>query len=72
MICMRNYNAAHNRAICGVAVRPNSITSFATASLDQYVTLWDDNIVKPVIGKTTLWFSKLTVTAVIHKLNVCG
>ncbi|XP_026329585.1 methylosome protein 50-like [Hyposmocoma kahamanoa] len=53
MICLRNYNAAHNRAICGVAVRPNSATSFATASLDQYVTLWDDNIVKPVLDLVT-------------------
>lgn len=68
MICMRNYNAAHNRAIYGVAVRPNSITSFATASLDQYVTLWDDNIVKP-IGMTCLCFVKLTVTVSVCIVN---
>ncbi|KAI5641800.1 methylosome protein 50-like [Phthorimaea operculella] len=49
LICIRNYGGAHNMAVSGVASKPNSKTSFATASLDSYVTLWDDNVAKPVI-----------------------
>ncbi|XP_049866612.1 methylosome protein 50-like [Pectinophora gossypiella] len=48
MICIKNYKGAHNMAVYGVAVKPNSKACFATASLDSYVTLWDQNIDKPV------------------------
>ncbi|XP_021189624.3 methylosome protein WDR77 [Helicoverpa armigera] len=49
MICIRNYAAAHSMIINAVSVRPKSTNSFATGSMDQYVTLWDDNIDKPVL-----------------------
>ncbi|XP_063360036.1 methylosome protein WDR77-like [Cydia amplana] len=49
MICIRNYSLAHCAAVSGVSVRPNSTTSFASGSLDMYITLWDDNIDKPVL-----------------------
>ncbi|KAM3963538.1 methylosome protein WDR77 [Aphomia sociella] len=47
MICIRNYSAAHSMAICDVSIKSNS--TFATASLDEYITLWDDNVSKPVL-----------------------
>lgn len=50
MICIRNYSLAHSASVADVSVRPNSTTSFASGSLDMYVTLWDDNIDKPVLG----------------------
>ncbi|CAD0196734.1 unnamed protein product [Chrysodeixis includens] len=43
LICLRNYRTAHSLIIYAVAVRPKSKTSFATGSMDQYVTLWDEN-----------------------------
>ncbi|XP_032514058.2 methylosome protein WDR77-like [Danaus plexippus] len=49
LICMRNYIAAHNRPIYGLSTRPSSLTSFATGSLDYYITLWDENVSKPVL-----------------------
>ncbi|KAG6449555.1 methylosome protein 50 isoform X2 [Manduca sexta] len=49
MICIRNYSAAHSKPIYGVSVRPNSNTDFATCSMDQYVSLWDQNVDKPVL-----------------------
>ncbi|CAG9585564.1 unnamed protein product [Danaus chrysippus] len=49
LICMRNYIAAHNRSIYAVSTRPSSLTSFATGSLDYYVTLWDENVANPVL-----------------------
>lgn len=51
MICIRNYIAAHSLAIYGVVVRPSSSACFATGSLDYSVTLWDDNVSQPVLGK---------------------
>ncbi|XP_072944086.1 methylosome protein WDR77-like [Epargyreus clarus] len=48
MVSVRSYNAAHSMAINGVAVKPNSSSTFATVSSDQYVSLWDDNTSKPV------------------------
>lgn len=50
MVSVRSYNAAHSMAINGVAVKPNSSSTFATVSSDQYVSLWDDNTSKPVCG----------------------
>lgn len=50
LICVRNYIAAHTKPIYGVSVRPNSDSSFVTGSLDYYVSLWDENISKPVLG----------------------
>ncbi|XP_045785127.1 methylosome protein 50-like [Maniola jurtina] len=49
LICVRNYIAAHNKSIYGVSVRPQSGCSFATGSLDYYASLWDENVVKPVL-----------------------
>ncbi|KAJ8725576.1 hypothetical protein PYW08_003759 [Mythimna loreyi] len=49
MICIRNYSAAHSMSINALSVRPKSTTNFATGSMDQYVTLWDDNVDKPVL-----------------------
>ncbi|XP_059054295.1 methylosome protein WDR77-like [Achroia grisella] len=49
MICMTNYNAAHSRAIYSVSVKSNSNTIFATGSLDEFITLWDQNVSKPVL-----------------------
>ncbi|XP_073944143.1 methylosome protein WDR77-like [Choristoneura fumiferana] len=49
MICIRNYSLAHSATVSDVSVRPKSTTSFASGSLDMYVTLWDDNIDKPVL-----------------------
>ncbi|CAB3236453.1 unnamed protein product [Arctia plantaginis] len=49
LICIRNYSAAHSSIIYAVSVKPKSRTNFATGSMDQYVTLWDENIDKPVL-----------------------
>lgn len=51
MICIRNYRAAHRMMINAVSVRPNSTSNFATGSMDQCVTLWDDYVDKSVLGK---------------------
>lgn len=48
--CVRNYKAAHSKQIYGVSVRPKSTTTFATASMDEYMSLWDENIDKAVLG----------------------
>lgn len=49
MLCIRNYNAAHSMPICSVSVKLNSNNNFATASLDESITLWDENVSKPVL-----------------------
>lgn len=51
LICIRNYIAAHSKAIHGVSVRPSSLSSFVTGSLDYCIYLWDENIAKPALGK---------------------
>ena len=56
MICVRNYSAAHSMMINALSVRPKSTTEFATGSMDQYITLWDDNVDKPVLGKRNAVF----------------
>ncbi|XP_053625621.1 methylosome protein WDR77-like [Plodia interpunctella] len=48
MICTHNYIAAHSMSICGVAVLPNS-KSFVTGSLDEYISLWDEVVDKPIV-----------------------
>lgn len=50
--CVRNYKAAHSKQIYGVSVRPKSTTTFATASMDEYMSLWDENIDKAVLDIT--------------------
>ncbi|XP_045542924.1 methylosome protein 50-like [Papilio machaon] len=47
LVCVRNYDSAHTMAVNTVSVRPKSHT-FATGSLDQYISLWDENIFQPV------------------------
>lgn len=49
LICVRNYASAHRLMIYAVSTRPKSKTSFATGSMDHYVTLWDENVDKPVL-----------------------
>uniref|UniRef100_A0A2H1WH14 SFRICE_003040 n=1 Tax=Spodoptera frugiperda TaxID=7108 RepID=A0A2H1WH14_SPOFR len=49
MICIRNYSAAHSMIVNAIAVKPKSAHSFATGSMDQYVTLWDENTDKAVL-----------------------
>lgn len=49
MICMRNYASAHSAAIYDISVQPQSNSKFASGSMDQYFTLWDDNIDKPAM-----------------------
>ncbi|XP_075969468.1 methylosome protein WDR77-like [Anticarsia gemmatalis] len=49
LICVKNYLAAHSLMIYAVAVKPKSRTCFATGSMDQCVTLWDENVDKPVL-----------------------
>lgn len=51
MICIRNYIAAHSRSIYGVSVRPSSVSSFVTGSVDYSIYLWDENVAEPAIGK---------------------
>ncbi|CAH2074137.1 unnamed protein product, partial [Iphiclides podalirius] len=48
LICIRNYSFAHTMAVNTVSVRSKSLTNFATGSLDQFISLWDENISKPV------------------------
>ncbi|XP_013186477.2 methylosome protein WDR77 [Amyelois transitella] len=48
MICTQNYIAAHSMSICDVAVLPGS-KSFATGSLDEYISLWDEFVAKPIV-----------------------
>lgn len=43
LICIRTYEA-HTRPIHAVAARPNTSASFATASFDTFVTLWDISV----------------------------
>ncbi|CAG9783669.1 unnamed protein product [Diatraea saccharalis] len=50
MLCIRNYLTAHSLAVYGVSVKPNSTTTFATGSTDEYITLWDDNISNPALN----------------------
>lgn len=54
MVCVRNYDSAHTMAVSNVSVRPKSHT-FATGSLDQFISLWDENIFQPVCGKLTFY-----------------
>ncbi|XP_068629900.1 methylosome protein WDR77-like [Battus philenor] len=48
LICIRNYSSAHTMAVNTVSVRPKSQTTFATGSLDQFISLWDENVSQPV------------------------
>ncbi|CAK1582013.1 unnamed protein product [Parnassius mnemosyne] len=48
LLCIRNYHSAHTMAVNTVSVRTKSQKNFATGSLDQYISLWDENISKPV------------------------
>lgn len=68
MICIRNYSAAHSMIVNAIAVKPKSAHSFATGSMDQYVTLWDENTDKAVLGEKSwfyfiYWFTKIVFSS---------
>lgn len=52
LVCVRNYVAAHSAMIYAVSVKPKSTSCFATGSMDQCVTLWDDKVERPVLGQS--------------------
>lgn len=68
MICVRNYNAAHSMMINTLSVRPKSTKEFATGSMDQYITLWDDTVDKPVLGKKSV-FVRIIILPVLSKIE---
>ncbi|XP_041977822.1 methylosome protein 50-like [Aricia agestis] len=43
LLCVKHYGDAHSKAIYSIAVRPTSNSTFATGSLDYYISLWNDN-----------------------------